>query len=61
MKNFKKQIQNEIPENVVFVGVHYRGSDFVNYLKKRSGQGVLRQIIHTQIVSEAQNDLKVFL
>jgi len=37
VKNFKKQIQNEIPENVVFVGVHYRGTDFVNYLKKRSG------------------------
>ena len=51
MKNFKKQIQNEIPENVVFVGVHYRGTDFVNYLKKRSGQGVLRKIIHTQIVA----------
>ena len=37
VKNFKKQIQNEILENVVFVGVHYRGTDFVKYLKEKSG------------------------
>ena len=41
VNNFKKQIKDEIEENVVFVGVHYRGTDFIKFLKERSGQVVL--------------------
>jgi len=37
VNNFKKQIKDEIEENVIFVGVHYRGTDFIKFLKERSG------------------------
>ena len=37
VSNFKKQIQENIKENVVFVGVHCRRTDYANHLKVISG------------------------